>query len=138
MKKVQLLLFDAGLLLASPWVYAQTIRVNARVPFDFIVNGTTLPAGEYTVQSLSNDGKTLFIRSKDLKDQTLVMSISCQSLNPSDKTKLVFHRYGNSYFLSRIWVAGNSSGHELLKSRGEIEMARDYNLKEVVVAQASH
>lgn len=138
MKKVQLLLFGAGLLLASPWVYAQTIRVNARVPFDFIVNGTTLPAGEYTVQSLSNDGKTLFIRSKDLKDQTLVMSISCQSLNPSDKTKLVFHRYGNSYFLSRIWVAGNSSGHELLKSRGEIEMARDYNLKEVVVAQASH
>ena len=34
-------------------------------------------------------------------------------------TRLVFHRYGELYFLSEVWTLGDSSGRQLLKSRQE-------------------
>ena len=43
----------------------------------------------------------------------------------SEGTKLVFHRYGDRYFLAQIWVAGNNSGSELPKSPREVEVAQD-------------
>jgi hypothetical protein len=44
------------------------------------------------------------------------------SIEPS-QGKLVFHRYGDEYFLSQIWQAGVNAGRELPKSRREIEVA---------------
>jgi len=37
----------------------------------------------------------------------------------------VFHRYGNTYFLSQIWMAGESTGRELLKTREERALERE-------------
>jgi hypothetical protein len=36
---------------------------------------------------------------------------------------LVFHRYGNRYFLSKVWIAGYLQGRELPKSNKEKEQA---------------
>jgi hypothetical protein len=41
-----------------------------------------------------------------------------------NESTLVFHRYGDEYFLSTIWTAGNDTGHELFKSRAERELIR--------------
>jgi len=104
---------------------AQTIQMKADVPFEFIVNGSTLPAGQYTVQSFgSADGKSLMVRGAD--GRALVNSIGLQSNTLAKQTKLVFHRYGNRYFLSQIWVAGMEGGRELPKSHRELELAKDY------------
>jgi hypothetical protein len=35
------------------------------------------------------------------------------------KGKLVFHRYGDKYYLREIWTAQNSNGFECPKSRAE-------------------
>ena len=40
------------------------------------------------------------------------------------QSKLVFNRYGDHYFLSQVWTAGNSRGRQLLKSGREREMAQ--------------
>jgi hypothetical protein len=37
--------------------------------------------------------------------------------------KLVFHRYGNEYFLSEVWTPGDEWGHRLSKTRREREIA---------------
>jgi hypothetical protein len=42
----------------------------------------------------------------------------------SDVGKLVFNRYGDQYFLSKIWAASSDSGRELPKSRLEREVAQ--------------
>ena len=39
------------------------------------------------------------------------------------KTMLVFHRYGNRYFLYQIWVEGNNRGRELPRTPSEKELA---------------
>src|SRR5207244_6047829 len=38
-------------------------------------------------------------------------------------TQLVFHRYGNRYFLYQIWVRGENRGRELPQTRLERELA---------------
>lgn len=107
---------------------AQTIRMKAEVPFEFIVNGSTLPPGQYTIQSFGTaDGKTLLLRNADKNENATVNSINVESRKSAPQTKLIFHRYGDRYFLSQVWVAGNDRGHELPKSHREAELARDYD-----------
>ena len=136
MKKQLLALLGLGLLLATVSAYAQTINVKANIPFNFVVDKSTLPAGEYTIQSLSLSEKALAIRSADQDAKAMVLSMSCRSLNPSEQTKLVFHRYEDRYFLAQIWVAGDNSGRELPKSRHETEVARDYPVQNVILVAA--
>ena len=56
----------------------------------------------------------------------MVGSNAAQSLKPADKTKLVFNRYGNHYFLSEIWVNGATRGRQLPKTSREKELAKDF------------
>ena len=119
-----------------PVASAQSTKVKVTVPFSFIVNRANLPAGEYLVQSVDVEGKVLAIRNVVTNTTNLVMFNSCTSLASPTQTKLIFHRYGERYFLSRIWVAGNTSGHELSPSPREKEVARDFSMREVVLMAA--
>jgi hypothetical protein len=137
MKKQLFALLGLGLLLVTASAYAQTLPIEANVPFDFIVNGATMPSGGYSIDSIGESGKALFIHNLDQKARSLVLSNRCEKLSPSKTTKLVFHRYGDRYFLTQIWVRGENAGRQLPVSRREAEMARDYTMQEVVlVAQA--
>lgn len=136
MKKQLLVLFGLGLLLLGASASAQTVNMKVNVPFNFIVSGATLSSGEYTIQGVGTDGNAMLIRTPDNKPKSLVLARRCESLTTSAQTKLVFHRYGDRYFLAQIWMAGNNSGHELPQSRRETEVARDYTLHEVVLVAA--
>ena len=123
-------------MLATMAASAQTINVKAIVPFSFIVGRSTLSAGEYSLKTMSN-GQVLALSNLDAKITELVLSNSCESLTAS-KTKLVFHRYGDRYFLSQIWTEGNNRGHELPISRREEETARNSSMKQVVLVAEKH
>ena len=135
--KRNLLLFAAALALVVTTVAsAQTTKVKVTVPFSFIVNRATLPAGEYLVQSVDVEGKVLALRNAETNTTNLVMFNSCTSLASPKQTKVIFHRYGERYFLNQIWVAGNTAGHELSPSPREKEVAKDFSLREVVLMAA--
>jgi hypothetical protein len=135
--KRNFLFFAAALALAVTTVAsAQTIKVKVNVPFSFVVNRATLPAGEYLVQSVDDDGKVLAIRDLDTNTTRLVAFTSCMSLKSAKQTKLIFHRYGERYFLNQIWVEGNNTGHELNPSPREKEVAKDFSVHEVVLMAA--
>ena len=106
---------------------AQTLRVKADIPFEFIVNGSTLPAGQYTIQSFgSADGRTLLVGNTGAHQTAITNAIGIESRKVSGETKLMFHRYGNRYFLTQVWVAGSEHGQELPRSHRESELAKDY------------
>jgi len=125
-----------SLLLAAGSAYAQTIRVKADVPFGFIADKTTLAPGQYTLQTLGTDRIVLI--SSGSRPVAMVIANGILSAEPSENTKLVFHRYGDRYFLSQIWVAGENSGHQLRKGAREAEMARGSASRAEVVAELSH
>jgi hypothetical protein len=123
-------------MLATMAASAQTINVKATVPFSFIVGRSTLSAGEYSLKTMSN-GQVLALSNRDAKITELVLSNSCESLTAS-KTKLVFHRYGDRYFLSQIWTEGNNRGHEIPISQREKETARNSSMQQVVLVAEKH
>jgi hypothetical protein len=99
-------------------------RLKANVPFEFIVGDKTLPAGEYAVSALGVGKEVLTIQGTQRKhDAVRLTDVTRPRLNKS--AALIFHRYGNTYFLSQVWVRGDSPGWQLLKSRQERAIERE-------------
>jgi hypothetical protein len=97
-------------------------QLIASIPFEFNVGEKTLPAGEYRVQSVN--GSFVRIQSEDRKTSAIVLSTSVIG-KARDEAKLIFHRYGNRYFLSQAWVDGETEGLQVPKPRAERAMQRE-------------
>ena len=95
-------------------------KVVANIPFAFNVGKTNLPAGKYTITVLNptSDRKVLQIRSTNGRSIATTLTSNVIG-NLSDDTKLVFHRYGNSYFFAQAQMAGETTRLEALKSSAE-------------------
>jgi hypothetical protein len=127
MKKQVLRIFSMlslAVTLACAAVYANPAGpVRANIPFDFSVANKTLPAGVYTVATMTTPG-LLLIRREDGRTGALIQTQGVQARREQDKTKLVFRRYGDHYFLAQLWTAGDSNGRELWKSRTERDLIK--------------
>jgi hypothetical protein len=125
MKKQNLIpLLAMVLMLAVGVAYAQlpgARMVKVNIPFSFTANHVTMPAGAYTVTDSGSQG-VLLISSEDSSQRGLVSTLSIESNAGADQTKLIFHRYGDQYFLAQVWVAGENSGRELPRTRAEKEL----------------
>lgn len=102
-------------------VHAQIIGdIEATVPFPFHVGDTKLPAGTYRIHVLDrDDGSVLEISSADGSVSALFDVGSTQANTTPAKTELIFNKYGNHYFLSKMYDEGEASGSEVVKSRYE-------------------
>lgn len=97
-----------------------------RIPFDFVIAGKTLPAGEYVVERSTLFSATgLSIRSVDKHAGVYVLTAAVESNERPDDSKLIFNRYEGRYFLSEFWTAGQTSGRRLTKSGEERALARE-------------
>jgi hypothetical protein len=90
----------AASLMAPLGVSAQS-RQQATIPFDFTVGQRLLPAGTYVIRPLGRG--VIAVRgwkgNELVSATTLITSANEVSKNPDT---LVFHRYGDQYFLSEI------------------------------------
>jgi hypothetical protein len=138
MKKQLFALVGLGLLLTAASAYAQMPLVKVNVPFNFIANKSVMPAGEYTIDTLITSSNSLLIHSTTLKTGDIVLSNPCESRDAASQSKLVFHRYGDRYFLSQIWVQGETIGRQLPRTRREVEVAKDYAVANVTLVAQAH
>lgn len=101
--------------------------IEVQIPFDFIVGDTHLPAGTYSVKQLSrNDAKALLVRSsQDAKDSAVVITNAVQANTEQTEARLVFHKYGERYFLSQVWASEGRTGRELYESKAERQLAKE-------------
>ena len=123
-----------SLLLVAGSAFAQTISIKSNIPFSFNAGGKSMPAGQYSIKSIGTaDTKTLVLRGSEPGAVMMLNSNSADKLAPADATKLVFHVYGSEYFLSEVWVAGNSLGHQIPVSVRERELAKGNTPQDVDV-----
>jgi len=116
-----------ALMIAAP-AHAQlpgtAIRVS--IPFDFIVRGKTLPSGEYEISRIGDEPIDLLIRNVNAKRDHVVFETEPAFAGAmSNKSELVFHRYGDTYFLSEVVTAGEDTARELTPSRSERQLQRE-------------
>jgi hypothetical protein len=123
------------LILTAVSVAAQSERSKiTNIPFSFIVGEKTLPAGEYTVEPNRRDyDKVCLVQSRDGHTSALFTTMPVRAKETQEKTKFVFHKYGDQYFLSQIWTPGGNSGRELMMPRLEREVAKNAIERQTIV-----
>ena len=128
-------MFSLLLMLTAVSVAAQSERSKiTNIPFSFIVGEKTLPAGEYTVEPNRRDyDKVWLVQSRDGHTSVLFTTMSVRASETQEKTKFVFHKYGDQYFLSQIWTPGSNSGRELLMQALERELAKNAIERQTIV-----
>lgn len=126
--RLTMLTLVVGLALVSTVVTANgqlsSHLVTADIPFDFIVADQTFPAGKYTVRTSSENGKVLKITSLDAKSSIVRLSNSVSDLSANRNARMVFHRYGQEYFLAEVW-SGDNAGRQLIKSKKELQLEHE-------------
>jgi len=123
------------LFLASAVGFSQTRLgdVVVNVPFDFVAARQHLPAGRYifvmqadTIKIVQPQGRSIFV-------PTLA------GVRSNDEgTKLVFHGYGDTYFLSAVCVNGKRTIREFFTSSAESELAKSKAEMKLAVVRASN
>jgi len=100
-------------------------RIRANIPFDFTVKNEKLPAGEYFIdRALPSSGDLILALDGRTGRESAFLTSAVQSLAPKRTAILVFHRYGDEYFLFQVWAAGAKTGRAISKSRREREIER--------------
>src|SRR5262249_23314281 len=97
MKRNLIATLALGLLLAASAHAQNAMKVN--IPFDFVVNGHHMSAGEYRVETLGTARIAISIRGAD---KALALTLACTASEPALKSKLIFHPYGEEYFLEQL------------------------------------
>lgn len=76
--------------------------IIVKLPFEFVVDGKTLPAGTYMVRRLSSDNSgPLILTSRDTGTSVFVAYHASESAS-SDQPKVGFQQAGQQNFLSTI------------------------------------
>jgi hypothetical protein len=111
-------LFIAATFITAGKAIAQDYAVQATIPFNFTVNGSQLPAGNYTLGSdITSPG---VLKIKDRTQRVHVMVLTMPGATEKRKAnQLVFHKYGNQYFLSEIRSEESAINVQLATSKQE-------------------
>ena len=131
------LLFTAVSLFAQTTSSQRLMTVN--IPFAFSAEGHDLPAGEYLVLTVTPE-RSIRIACTDGKHTAVVNTLPNYANAPSQNSRLVFHRYGNEYFLTQVWTAGQNVARNPLSSKAAMQIASSGDKPQTftVIALADH
>ena len=125
-RKVQYLLtlfiaFVFALTIYASRAQAQIVGdLEVNIPFQFHAGNAKLPAGKYRVHVLDDSGLTVMeISSVDGSTAALFQVDSAEANSTPAKSELIFNKYGNRYFLAKLFDEGDPNGSRVVESRYE-------------------
>lgn len=109
-----------GITAASAQVDPQS-KITTNVPFSFVVDGKTYPAGTYSFARLDTNGgdSSQLVMSGPKASQTILITIPTIAAKEAKETHLVFEKVAGQYFLTQIWGKGDAEGARLIESSSE-------------------
>ena len=80
-------------------------EIKVTLPFEFVVDGETLPAGTYTLSTFTDDKfDGLILSNRDRRIGVFVHPVEIEGAS-ADKPQVSFRRVGQQLFLTRIQTA---------------------------------
>ena len=108
---------------------AQTLgnRFKANIPFDFTVASKKFAAGHYSIARANQTNGDLVLEISSLDEHSTANSFTSpvETLTAREKSVLIFHRYGDEYFLAQVWAAGATTGRAFTKSGRERQLEHE-------------
>jgi hypothetical protein len=116
-----------ALTIYSAKAHAQIVGdLEVNIPFQFHAGHTKLPPGNYVIHLLDDSDLTVMEISSADGSTSALFEVQRAEANPTPaKSELIFNKYGNHYFLAKLFDAGNPSGSEVLKSPYEKNVTRE-------------
>jgi hypothetical protein len=106
--------------------HAQIIHtLEVDVPFQFHAGNTELPPGKYSIRTLDmSDLSFMEITSADHSTSALFEVHETDASSAPAKSELIFNKYGNRYFLAKLFEEGNPSGSDVVESNDEKKLSQ--------------
>jgi hypothetical protein len=106
-----------GALASASHAIAQTMAVQVDVPFAFQNGSQHLPAGTYRIDLTSEH--LMILRGTAPNAAGVAMTNPEQRTSGIKTGKVVFHRYGDHYYLRTVWIPGSEIGRSCVTTRAE-------------------
>src|SRR5579864_8105801 len=100
---------------------AQVPDSHAEIPFDFWMGQKLMPAGDYQIYHLMT-GVVMFEERHDRHISSMLLTHPVSRVDWG-KGSLQFTRYGDTYFLWKIWSPYQTDGYAASKTTREKELA---------------
>ena len=121
MKIIKTTLLFGGLLALAMSLNAESAMLKVNVPFTFVVGGTVMPAGTYTIEEPAIQG-VLLLRGNQPNSTAMVLAVNGGPSNATQAGVTFTHR-GSDVVLSTVSVPGGSS-YSLINSVNSSVLAR--------------
>lgn len=127
----------AGAALAAQAQRPATLILQVEVPFPFVVNDQTMPAGPYVIRMEEGQPARRVISIVHQNGEGVQpMLVPVESIENGDRgaresqePMLIFNSYGDKHYLSQIWGAGAMTGFLVPPSSQEKELAEQQQMK---------
>jgi hypothetical protein len=102
--------------------------VGFTTAFPFYAGSVKLPAGSYKIMQPDLTPAVLQIESTDGKTAAFMRFTPTESLQPHGKSAVTFLQYGNTDYLDRVWLAGETDGVRVDPAKPEVKAAANANV----------
>ncbi|HXN54266.1 MAG TPA: hypothetical protein VN943_20220 [Candidatus Acidoferrum sp.] len=100
--------------------------LEVNIPFQFHAGNAKLPAGQYRIRMLDDSDLTVMeITSADGSTSALFQVQAADANSTPAKSELIFNKYGNRYFLAKLFEEGNPNGSQVTESRYEKRISQE-------------
>jgi hypothetical protein len=104
--------------------------VDFKTTFPFYAGNAKMPAGSYNVSPSDIDSSVLQIKSNDGTHSAFVDFVPTHAEQPHSQTDVTFHKYGDTDYLNRIWMDGQSFGMKVEPTKAETKAATNAGVVE--------
>jgi hypothetical protein len=93
--------------------------IEVNIPSQFHAGNVKLPAGQYRIHLDDSDLTVMEISSADESTSALFQVEDTKTDTTPAQTELIFNKYGDRYFLAKLFEEGSSCGSQVPQSRYE-------------------
>ena len=94
--------------LMSGAVFAQAAKMIVSIPFSFMLDGKSFPAGRYEIHEESTQ---LRVRNLDNNESAFARVLTRISQTSEGETRIVFDKAGDESYLAEVHIAGRDGFH---------------------------
>jgi hypothetical protein len=123
--------FVFGLTIYPTEANAQIVGdIEVNIPFQFHAGNARLPAGKYRIHMLDDSNQAVMeIISADGSTSALFQVKEAQAYDMPGKNELLFNKYGNRYFLTKLFDAGDPNGSQVIESDYEKRISQQTTME---------
>jgi hypothetical protein len=104
--------------------------VDFKTSFPFYAGDAKLPAGNYRVSQPEMGDEILQIQNLDNFRSVFVDFTPTESLQPHSNSAVSFEKYGDTDYLNRVWIEGQTYGIKADPTRAEAAAAAAVNAEQ--------